>query len=103
MKLSSLLSSLYKSRFCNREGFSDLLFLLQVEAVVTKDELQHLTFLCKSEVDSMGRIVAGVLRVLKLEESVGHAALNQLSNLGTLISNSSASILRRIALTFSSS
>ncbi|CAN8258631.1 unnamed protein product [Cochlearia groenlandica] len=54
-----------------------------VEAVVTKDELQHLTFLCKSEVDAMGRIVAGVLRVLKLEESVGHAALNQLSNLGS--------------------
>lgn len=54
-----------------------------VEAVVTKDELQYLTFLCKSEVDSMGRIVAGVLRVLKLEESVGHAALNQLSNLGS--------------------
>lgn len=54
-----------------------------VEAVVTKDELQHLTFLCKSEVDSMGRIVAGVLRVLKLEESVGHGTLNQLSNLGS--------------------
>ncbi|KAG2306393.1 hypothetical protein Bca52824_026141 [Brassica carinata] len=31
--------------------------VLQVEAVVTKDELQHLTFLCISEVDSMGRIV----------------------------------------------
>uniref|UniRef100_A0A1J3FWM1 UHRF1-binding protein 1-like n=1 Tax=Noccaea caerulescens TaxID=107243 RepID=A0A1J3FWM1_NOCCA len=54
-----------------------------VEVVVTKDELQHLTFLCKSEVDAMGRIVAGVLRVLKLEESVGQAALNQLSNLGS--------------------
>ncbi|ESQ47809.1 hypothetical protein EUTSA_v10019934mg [Eutrema salsugineum] len=54
-----------------------------VEAIVTKDELQHLTFLCKSEVDAMGRIVAGVLRVLKLEESVGQAALNQLSNLGS--------------------
>ncbi|KFK39389.1 hypothetical protein AALP_AA3G238800 [Arabis alpina] len=54
-----------------------------VEAIVTKDELQHLTFLCKSEVDAMGRIVAGVLRVLKLEESVGQATLNQLSNLGS--------------------
>ncbi|EOA33082.1 hypothetical protein CARUB_v10016419mg [Capsella rubella] len=54
-----------------------------VEAVVTKDELQHLTFLCKSEVDAMGRIVAGVLRVLKLEESIGQATLNQLSNLGS--------------------
>jgi hypothetical protein len=54
-----------------------------VEAVVTKDELQHLTFLCKSEIDAMGRIVAGVLRVLKLEESIGQATLNQLSNLGS--------------------
>jgi len=66
--------------------------VLQVEAVVTKDELQHLTFLCKSEIDAMGRIVAGVLRVLKLEESIGQATLNQLSNLGILISNSAASI-----------
>lgn len=49
---------------------------------MTKDELQHLAFLCKSEVDSMGRIAAGVLRVLKLEGSIGEAAINQLSNLG---------------------
>ncbi|POO00472.1 UHRF1-binding protein 1-like [Trema orientale] len=54
-----------------------------IEAIVTKDELQHLAFLCKSEVDSMGRITAGVLRLLKLEGSVGQAAINQLSNLGT--------------------
>lgn len=38
--------------------------------------------LCKSEVDSMGRIAAGVLRIFKLEGSVGSAAINQLSNLG---------------------
>lgn len=49
---------------------------------MTKDELQHLAFLCKSEVDSMGRIAAGVLRVLKLEGSVGQTAIDQLSNLG---------------------
>lgn len=54
-----------------------------IEAVVTKDELEHLAFLCKSEVDSMGRIAAGVLRVLKLEGSIGQAAINQLSNLGS--------------------
>ncbi|KAF4394591.1 hypothetical protein F8388_020416 [Cannabis sativa] len=54
-----------------------------IEAVVTKDELQHLAFLCKSEVDSMGRITAGILRVLKLEGSVGQAAIDQLSNLGS--------------------
>ncbi|KAG6689537.1 hypothetical protein I3842_11G180600 [Carya illinoinensis] len=56
-----------------------------VEAVVTKDELQHLAFLCKSEVDSMGRIAAGILRLLKLEGSIGQATIDQLSNLGMLI------------------
>lgn len=30
----------------------------------------------------MGRITAGVLRVLKLEGSVGQSAMDQLSNLG---------------------
>ncbi|GJS18379.1 chorein [Tanacetum coccineum] len=54
-----------------------------VEAVVTKDELQHVAQLCKSEVDSMGRIMAGALRVLKLEGSLGQSAMNQLSNLGS--------------------
>uniref|UniRef100_A0A1D1ZAH3 UHRF1-binding protein 1-like n=1 Tax=Anthurium amnicola TaxID=1678845 RepID=A0A1D1ZAH3_9ARAE len=53
-----------------------------VEAVVTRDELEHLTFLCRSEFDSMGRIAAGVLRLLKLDESVGQATIDQLSNLG---------------------
>ncbi|GFP89982.1 hypothetical protein PHJA_001142000 [Phtheirospermum japonicum] len=53
-----------------------------IEAVVKKDELQYLAMLCKSEVDSMGRIAAGVLRILKLEGSVGSAAISQLSNLG---------------------
>ncbi|KAB1200115.1 hypothetical protein CJ030_MR0G008022 [Morella rubra] len=54
-----------------------------IEAVVTRDELQHLAFLCKSEVDSMGRIAAGILRLLKLEGSIGQAAIDQLSNLGS--------------------
>ncbi|XP_031265456.1 uncharacterized protein LOC116123856 isoform X4 [Pistacia vera] len=54
-----------------------------IEAIVTKDEVQHLAFLCKSEVDSLGRITAGVLRLLKLEKSIGQAAINQLSNLGS--------------------
>ncbi|XVF34088.1 hypothetical protein REPUB_Repub18cG0027000 [Reevesia pubescens] len=54
-----------------------------IEAIVTKDELQHLAFLCKSEVDSMGRIAAGVLRLLKLEKSLGKDAIDKLSNLGT--------------------
>ncbi|GAV60853.1 Chorein_N domain-containing protein [Cephalotus follicularis] len=54
-----------------------------IEAVVTKDELQHLAYLCKSEIDSMGRIAAGILRLLKLEQSVGQGTLDQLSNLGS--------------------
>ncbi|CAH9107924.1 unnamed protein product [Cuscuta europaea] len=54
-----------------------------IEAIVRKDELQYLTFLCQSEIDSMGRITAGILRVLKLEGSVGQAAISQLSNLGS--------------------
>lgn len=49
---------------------------------MTKDEVQHLVHLCKSEVDSMGRIAAGFLRILKLEGSIGSAAISQLSNLG---------------------
>ncbi|KAE8703192.1 hypothetical protein F3Y22_tig00110472pilonHSYRG00006 [Hibiscus syriacus] len=53
-----------------------------IEAVVTKDELQHLAFLCKCEVDSMGRLAAGVLRLLKLENSLGKNAVDKLSNLG---------------------
>ncbi|KAL7103507.1 hypothetical protein ACP275_08G183600 [Erythranthe tilingii] len=54
-----------------------------IEAVVKKDELQYLALLCKSEIDSLGRMAAGVLRILKLEGSVGSAAISQLSNLGS--------------------
>ena len=38
--------------------------------------------MCKSEVDSMGRIAAGVLRLLKLEKSLGKETIDKLSNLG---------------------
>lgn len=61
---------------------SVLIEFLQIEAVATKGELEHLAFLCRSEVDSMGRITAGILRVLKLDRSIGQAAIDQLSNLG---------------------
>ncbi|KAK9673983.1 hypothetical protein RND81_12G203200 [Saponaria officinalis] len=54
-----------------------------IEAVVTKSELQHLAFLCKSEVDSMGRVAAVVLQLLKLEGSIGQSAIDQLNNLGS--------------------
>uniref|UniRef100_A0A7N0V5U2 Chorein N-terminal domain-containing protein n=2 Tax=Kalanchoe fedtschenkoi TaxID=63787 RepID=A0A7N0V5U2_KALFE len=54
-----------------------------IEAVMTKDELQYLTTLCKSEVDSLGRIAAGVLQVFKLEGTVGQAGIDQLGNLSS--------------------
>ncbi|GLT72538.1 hypothetical protein SLA2020_444640 [Shorea laevis] len=54
-----------------------------IEAIVTNDELQHLALLCKSEVDSMGRITAGILRLLKLEKSIGRNAIDKLGKLGT--------------------
>ncbi|CAL0322721.1 unnamed protein product [Lupinus luteus] len=54
-----------------------------IEAVVTKDELQRLTFLCKSEIDSIGRIAAGIICLLKLEGSVGQSVIDQLGNLGS--------------------
>ncbi|KAL5978181.1 hypothetical protein ACLOJK_029298 [Asimina triloba] len=52
-----------------------------IEAVATREELEHLALQCRSEVDSMGRIAAGILRVLKLERSIGEATIHQLSNL----------------------
>lgn len=55
---------------------------MQIEVVVRKDELQHVAHLCRLEIDSMGRITAGILRLLKLDGSVGQAALDQLSRLG---------------------
>ena len=60
--------------------------ILQIEVIVTKDEFQHLTYLCKSEIDSMGRITAGILRLLKLEGSVGQSVIDNLNNLGMLSS-----------------
>ncbi|KAK9151914.1 hypothetical protein Syun_010223 [Stephania yunnanensis] len=54
-----------------------------IEAVATKEELQHLAGLCKSEVDSMGRITAGILKLLKLDATIGQATIDQLSNLGS--------------------
>ncbi|EPS59717.1 hypothetical protein M569_15088, partial [Genlisea aurea] len=54
-----------------------------IEAVVKRDELQQLCLLAKSEIDSAGRIAAGILRILKLEGSLGPTAITQLSNLGS--------------------
>ncbi|RYQ84403.1 hypothetical protein Ahy_B10g103700 [Arachis hypogaea] len=61
-----------------------LIIVFTIEAAITKDELQHLALLFKSEFDSIGQITAGVLRLLKLEGSVGQAVIDQLGNLGYL-------------------
>ncbi|XP_078432966.1 amino-terminal region of chorein isoform X2 [Wolffia australiana] len=53
-----------------------------VDVVVTRDEVEQLVALCGEEVDSVGRITAGVLKLLKLDESIGQATIDQLSNLG---------------------
>lgn len=73
---------LVAATYLNGSFFMIVIFVLQIEAIVTKDEVEHLAFLCKSEVESMGRIAAGVLRLLKLEKTIGQAAIDQLSNLG---------------------
>nr|GEV74475.1 hypothetical protein [Tanacetum cinerariifolium] len=54
-----------------------------IEIVVRKDELQHVTHLFKLEVDSMGQVAVGILRLLKLDKSVGQPALDQLRHLGS--------------------
>ncbi|KAJ3693633.1 hypothetical protein LUZ60_009113 [Juncus effusus] len=54
-----------------------------IEAIATKEEIEHLVELCKAEADSMGRITAAILRLLKLEKSLGQATLDQLSSLGS--------------------
>jgi hypothetical protein len=55
---------------------------VQIEAVATKEELEHLAMLCRSEVDAMGRITVAILRLLKLEKSLGQGTIEQLRNLG---------------------
>lgn len=55
---------------------------MQIEAVATKEELEHLAMLCRSEADAMGRITAGILRLLKLDKSLGQGTIEQLCNLG---------------------
>ncbi|EES12901.1 hypothetical protein BDA96_06G246600 [Sorghum bicolor] len=54
-----------------------------IEAVATKEELEHLAMLCRSEADAMGRITAGILRLLKLDKSLGQGTIEQLRNLGS--------------------
>eukprot|EP00252_Welwitschia_mirabilis_P020494 TRINITY_DN5043_c0_g1_i2.p1 TRINITY_DN5043_c0_g1~~TRINITY_DN5043_c0_g1_i2.p1 ORF type:complete len:1276 (-),score=282.24 TRINITY_DN5043_c0_g1_i2:26-3853(-) len=53
-----------------------------VEVEATKEELDHLVLLSKSEIEAFSRIAVGILQVLHLHNSLGQAAINQLSNLG---------------------
>lgn len=55
---------------------------MQIEAVATKEELEDLAILCRAEADAMGRIAAAILRLLKLEKSLGQGTIEQLRNLG---------------------
>lgn len=59
-----------------------MISIVQIEVIIRKEELQNVAQICKLEMDSMGRIAAGILRLLKLDGSVGQAALDQLSHLG---------------------
>ncbi|KAF3325649.1 UHRF1-binding protein 1-like protein [Carex littledalei] len=54
-----------------------------IEAVATKEEIEHLVELCRGEADSLGRITAAILKLLKLDKSLGQATLDQLSSLGS--------------------
>ncbi|KAJ6805270.1 uncharacterized protein M6B38_250000 [Iris pallida] len=54
-----------------------------IEATALREELEYLAILCRSEVDSMGRIAAGILRLLKIDGSIGQATMDQLSNIGS--------------------
>ncbi|KAJ6807107.1 uncharacterized protein M6B38_173470 [Iris pallida] len=54
-----------------------------IEATASREELEYLAILCRSEVDSMGRIAAGILRLLKIDGSIGQATMDQLSNIGS--------------------
>ncbi|ONM39374.1 hypothetical protein ZEAMMB73_Zm00001d043896 [Zea mays] len=69
---------------CIGLSFEELYRLeLKIEAVATKEELEHLVMLCRSEADAMGRITAGILRLLKLDKSLGQGTIEQLRNLGS--------------------
>jgi hypothetical protein len=56
--------------------------VMQTGAVLTKEEQEYLSTLCRSEADSLGRIAAAVLLLLELDGSLGQAAIDQLASLG---------------------
>lgn len=54
-----------------------------VDIEATKEELDYLVLLSKSEIESLSRITAGMLQVLQLQGSLGQATIDQLSNIGS--------------------
>jgi hypothetical protein len=54
-----------------------------VDIEATKEELDYLVLLSKSEFESLSRITAGILQVLQLQGSLGQATIDQLSNIGS--------------------
>lgn len=74
------------SKFSVNESFISIFYdiIWQIEAVATKDEIEHLVELCRAEADSMGRITAAILKLLKLDKSLGQATLDQLSSIGII-------------------
>jgi hypothetical protein len=60
-----------------------ILPVTQSGTAATKEEQEHLSTLCRSEADSLGRIATGVLRLLDLDGPLVQAAIDQLASLGT--------------------
>ncbi|KAJ7541505.1 hypothetical protein O6H91_10G063200 [Diphasiastrum complanatum] len=54
-----------------------------VEMEATKDEVENLVMLIKLEIEAASRIAAGILMLLELHGSLGQAAIEHLSNLGS--------------------
>jgi hypothetical protein len=55
---------------------------MQVEIEATKQEVEHMVELFKSEIESVSRIAAGGLKLLQLHGTIGQNAIDQLSYFG---------------------
>lgn len=57
---------------------------MQIEVEATKEEVEYMVELFKSELESASRIVAGGLKLLQLHGTIGQSAIDQLSHFGKL-------------------
>ena len=48
----------------------------------TKEEVEYLIETVRLEIEAASRIAAGLMQLLKLQNSIGQAAITQLSNIG---------------------